>query len=107
MVSGDDSGSYRRYEVILVDIDHSPESLLHPRHASLYTPEGLERLKRHLRPPGIFALWSAGEPGKLFMDAMGSAFQQVESREISFFNPHFRKQDSNWIIMGQLSPGIA
>src|ERR1700726_2108298 len=31
----------RRFDAVLVDIDHSPQKLLHPRHAALYTPEGL------------------------------------------------------------------
>jgi len=98
-----DSGSHRGYEIILMDIDHSPDSLLHPRHGSLYTPQGLERLKRHLKPPGIFALWSAGEPAQTFMDAMLGAFSKVEAREVSFHNPHFGIQESNWIIMGRVN----
>ena len=31
----------RRFDAVLVDIDHSPRNLLHPRHAALYEPEGL------------------------------------------------------------------
>ena len=34
----------RRFDAVLVDIDHSPRNLLHPRHAALYEPEGLARL---------------------------------------------------------------
>jgi spermidine synthase len=93
-----------RYEIILVDIDHSPESLLHPRHATFYTRQGLERLTEHLKPPGIFALWSAGEPSNAFMEAMLSVFSRVDSQEIAFFNPHFGIQESNWIIMGRVNP---
>src|SRR5476651_922952 len=48
----------RRFDAVLVDIDHSPRDLLHPRHAALYTPEGLKKLAGHLNPGGVFALWS-------------------------------------------------
>src|SRR3982074_1839507 len=47
----------RRFDAVLVDIDHSPKGVLHPRHAALYTPAGLEKLARHLNPGGVFALW--------------------------------------------------
>ena len=39
----------RRFDAVLVDIDHSPRNLLHPRHAALYEPEGLARLAEHLQ----------------------------------------------------------
>src|ERR1700737_791076 len=52
----------RRFDAVLVDIDHSPRNLLHPRHAALYEPEGLARLAEHLHPGGVFALWSNDPP---------------------------------------------
>jgi spermidine synthase len=48
----------RRFDAVLVDIDHSPRNLLQPRHAALYQPAGLARLAGHLHPGGVFALWS-------------------------------------------------
>lgn len=91
------------YEIILVDIDHAPGSLLHPRHASFYTRRGLERLKGCLRAPGIFALWSAGEPPQSFVDDMVGVFPQVDLHEVEFFNPHFGRSESNWVILGRLT----
>src|SRR3979411_2111123 len=44
----------RRFDAVLVDIDHSPQKLLHPRHAALYTPQGLAKLAGHLNPGGVF-----------------------------------------------------
>ena len=46
----DNSSQGRRFDAVLVDIDHSPRKLLHPRHAALYEPEGLARLAGHLNP---------------------------------------------------------
>src|SRR5882757_8434040 len=45
----------RRFHAVLLDIDHSPEHVLHPRHAALYRPDGLGRLAAHLHPGGVFA----------------------------------------------------
>ena len=62
----------RRFDAVLVDIDHSPRKLLHPRHAALYEPEGLARLAGHLHPGGVFALWSNDPPDDAFIDVLGA-----------------------------------
>ena len=36
----------RRFDAVLVDIDHSPTNLLHPRHAALYRAGGLAKTCR-------------------------------------------------------------
>ncbi len=53
----------RLFHAVLVDIDHTPGHVLHPSHASFYTPAGLRRLIRHLHPGAVFALWS-GRPAR-------------------------------------------
>jgi spermidine synthase len=88
-----------RYDAILVDIDHSPESLLHARHGRFYTEEGLKRLSMHLRPDGVLGLWSADLPGRGFIQSLEGVFGSVQIREISFYAPHLRCRDSNWILL--------
>jgi len=34
------------YDVVLLDVDHSPQNLLHPSHGAFYTHEGLARWRR-------------------------------------------------------------
>ena len=34
----------RRFDAILLDVDHTPRHVLHPSHAAFYTPAGLRRL---------------------------------------------------------------
>ena len=36
----------RQFDAVLVDIDHSPRKLLHPRHAALYEPAGDRAARR-------------------------------------------------------------
>ena len=46
----------RRFDAVLLDIDHSPDALLDARSTSFYRPDGLRALARHLKPGGIFGL---------------------------------------------------
>jgi spermidine synthase len=76
----------RRFDAVLVDIDHSPRNLLHPRHAALYAPEGLARLAEHLRPGGVFALWSNDPPDDAFSSVLGGAFATSAAHVVTFDN---------------------
>lgn len=77
----------RRFHAVLLDIDHSPRELLHPRHGAFYQADGLRGLTKHLHPGGIFALWSDDPPDDAFMDALGAAFATVRAHVVTFPNP--------------------
>ena len=76
-----------RYDAILVDIDHSPRHRLHPSHADLYTVDGLRALARHLKPDGIFALWSDDPPEPEFSVLLAEVWAHTEGHLITFDNP--------------------
>jgi spermidine synthase len=48
-----------RFDVILLDVDNGPGAVMLRGNASLYSPEGLQRMQRALRQDGILAVWSA------------------------------------------------
>ena len=98
-VGDDNPADDRRYEAILLDIDHSPDSVLDPNHAAFYTPAGLQRMAAHLRPPGLFALWSADRLGEAFIEPLQSVFARVDVQAVRFFNPHLGEHDTNWIVI--------
>lgn len=77
----------RALDAILLDVDHSPTFTLDPSHADLYTVEGLRRLAQHLRPGGVFALWSDDPPEPAFLDTLGTVFARVDGHTIEFDNP--------------------
>jgi len=89
------------YDAIVVDIDHSPLSLLDSGHASFYDPAGLKRLINHISPGGVFALWSADRPDDSFVVALESAFQNVRAEVIEFFNPVVDSPDTNTIYLAR------
>ncbi|MFG6477120.1 spermidine synthase [Microbacterium sp. P06] len=75
-----------RYDVILLDVDHSPRHTLDPSHADLYTTAGLEALARHLADRGVFALWSDDPPDEDFMTTLASVFDDAVAHVVSFDN---------------------
>lgn len=77
----------RQFDAVLLDIDHSPDDILHDSHSGFYTPEGLRGLKKFLRPGGVFALWSNDPPHEGFTDLLCGAFQNVEAQVVEFDNP--------------------
>ena len=89
----------RRFDAVLVDIDHSPRNLLHPRHAALYEPEGLERLAGHLNPCGVFALWSNDPPDEAFERALAKAFASATSHVVTFDNWRGDHEASNTVYV--------
>ncbi len=93
------------FDVILLDIDHSPQCLLHPAHAAFYCAKGLRRLTDHLRPGGVFGMWSADPPQPSLLDDLKQAFASVNVFELTFRNPLLSVDDVNYIITAQLADG--
>lgn len=91
-MAGDECGldphqPYRRFHAILLDVDHSPQHVLHPRHAALYRPAGLRALAGHLHPGGVFALWSNDPPDEKFNSVLAEVFAESEAHTVDFRNP--------------------
>lgn len=76
----------RRFDAVLLDVDHSPRHVLAPAHASFYTVDGLRRLVRHLAPGGVFALWSDDPPDAGFASVLREVFDHAEAHEVTFAN---------------------
>lgn len=51
----------RRYDLILIDVDHTPKERLDESSAPFYTAEGQRTVRQHLSPDGVLAVWSAGD----------------------------------------------
>jgi spermidine synthase len=77
----------RKFHAVLLDIDHSPRNLLHPRNAAFYQAKGLGALAKHIRPAGAFALWSDDPPDEEFLELLGTAFATARAHVVTFPNP--------------------
>jgi spermidine synthase len=91
----------RRFGAVLLDIDHSPSSVLHPSHGGFYTPDGLRRLASQLEPGGIFALWSNDPPDDEFLQLLTGAFASAEPHVVTFHNPLQNRQSANTVYVAR------
>ena len=83
----DPANPERLFDAILLDIDHTPDALLNPGHADLYSENGMMRLRAFLKPGGVFGLWSNDAPVKAFLAILSSVFDQVDGHVVEFQNP--------------------
>lgn len=89
----------RRFHAVLLDIDHSPRDLLHPRNASFYQPEGLRALAAHLHPGGVFALWSDDPPDEEFLGMLDTAFATARAHVVTFPNPVLEAESASTVYV--------
>jgi len=98
---GFDAG--RRFHAVLLDIDHTPDFVLHPSHAAFYSPGGLRALARHLHPGGIFGLWSDARPDAAFVALLEREFTNVRAELVTFPNPFTDGTSSNTVYLARAS----
>jgi spermidine synthase len=77
----------KQFHAVLLDIDHSPRALLHPRHGSFYKGKSLRRLAAHLHPGGTFAMWSDDPPEEEFLQTLDLVFGNARAHIVQFYNP--------------------
>ena len=78
----------RRFDAILLDVDHSTEHLLSDGNAAFYSHQGLAAMQRFIVPGGVFAMWSNDPPEAKFIDHLQQAFVQVDAQVVEFENPY-------------------
>lgn len=91
----------QRFHAILLDIDHSPRSLLDGRHQSFYEAEGLRRLAVHLHPGGVFAMWSDDPPEEEFLRALDEAFADSRAHIVQFHNPLLECESASTVYVAR------
>jgi spermidine synthase len=91
----------RRFDAILVDIDHSPNLLLDPKNADFYQPAGLKKLATHLRPGGVFGLWSNEPPDASFTARLAEIFDVARSERVTFHNPLQNRDSTQTVYLAQ------
>ena len=77
----------RKFDAVLVDIDHSPDALLDEGNAGFYSQAGLDRLTTHLKPGGVFGLWSNEMPDTAFTARLARVFDDARAEQVTFHNP--------------------
>jgi hypothetical protein len=91
----------RRFDAILVDIDHSPDVLLDPQNAAFYQHAGLRRLAAHLLPGGVFGLWSNEAPDDAFTQRLAAVFAVARAERVAFHNPLQNREFTQTIYLAR------
>jgi len=89
------------WDAVLLDVDHTPEALLHERHGGFYKADGLAKMAEHIRPGGVFAMWSDGPPLEDFVAALESAFVEVQAEVVDFENPLQEKRSESTVYIAR------
>lgn len=90
----------RRYDLLLIDVDHSPEDRLSAGGGAFYTTEGLRRAKLHLEPAGVLGVWSYDRSDP-FAAALRGAFADVRVEPVEFFNKFVGKSQTDWLFLAK------
>jgi len=88
------------FDLILVDVDHSPDETLGSDNDAFYTEAGLARAKQHLAPRGVLGVWSYAESVP-FADALGRAFAEVRIEQSTFENRLTEELETNWLFFAR------
>jgi spermidine synthase len=95
----DPSSDAKKFDAILLDIDHSPTEFLNPNNASFYTTDNLALMAEQLKPKGVFAMWSQNLPEERFEALLETVFESVTSHVISFYNPFQNSESTNSVYV--------
>jgi spermidine synthase len=88
------------HDLILVDVDHSPDDRLDDSSRGFYTAGGLARAKRHLAPGGVLGVWSYAESTP-FADALHEVFRSVRVEPLTFHNRHLGEDQTDWLFFAR------
>ncbi|RIL07170.1 MAG: spermidine synthase [Proteobacteria bacterium] len=87
-------------DLVLIDVDHSPDERLGAGHASFYAEAGLVAARRHLAPGGVLGVWSYAE-SSAFADALRRVFAEVHVVPVPFENTVVGGDEVNWLFFAK------
>jgi spermidine synthase len=89
-----------KHDIVIIDVDHSPDDRLGESSDSFYTHDSLELAKRHLAPHGIFGVWSTSE-SPAFEAELRKTFGEVRVDAIDFLNEAIGGLETNWLFFAR------
>jgi spermidine synthase len=90
----------RQRDLILIDVDHSPDEHLGSSNGAFYTAAGLTQARRHLKPDGILAIWSYAEHSS-FSEALHAVFSDVRAEPVTVWNDLVDEEQTDWLFFAR------
>jgi spermidine synthase len=91
----------RKFDAVLLDIDHSPSHFLDEKNRSFYSPEGLTAVREQIKAGGAFALWSNDPADDEFTKQLETVFETVAAHNIEFPNPYTNSRSVNSVYVAR------
>ena len=89
----------RKFDAVLLDIDHSPAHFLDGKNKSFYSAEGLDSLRKQIKEVGAFALWSNDPADGKFTEHLQSRFGTATAHNVEFANPYTNSTSVNCVYV--------
>ena len=89
-----------KHDLILIDVDHSPNENLGAANDTFYTFDGLQHAKLHLAENGILGVWSYAE-SSTFADALRDVFGEVRIEPVIVYNNLINVQQTDWLFFAR------
>ena len=90
----------RRYDVMLVDIDHSPDENLDSDNLGFYMAEGLRRVCAHLQEDGVLAVWSSAA-NESFVSSLEEVFSEVRTERVEWHNELIEEDQCDLVFLAR------
>jgi spermidine synthase len=88
------------WDLILIDVDHSPDERLGPSSEPFYAAAGLACARRHLAAGGVFGVWSYAESPR-FESVLRRVFAEVRVERSEFANAADGVREVNWVYLAR------
>jgi spermidine synthase len=88
----------RHFDLILIDVDHSPDERLGESNAGFYTEAGLQQARKHLAPGGVLGVWSYAESSP-FVASLRAVFDRIDVELVTFDNRLTEETETNWLFL--------
>lgn len=88
------------FDLIAIDVDHSPEEVLGNQSMGFYTEVGLEKTMQHLATGGVLGVWSYAEDTPL-LAKMERVFDEVHVEQVTVWNDLIHEETTDWLFFGR------
>lgn len=93
-----------QFDLIAIDVDHSPEDVLGDQSHGFYTDAGLRQTSEHLSSNGVLAVWSYDENTPL-LEKMKHVFTDVSVEKVTVWNDLINEEQTDWLFFGRKIEG--
>ncbi len=90
------------FDLIAIDVDHSPEDVLGDQSHGFYTTAGLACARSHLAHDGVLGIWSYAEDTPLLAN-MKEVFADVQVKTVTVWNDLIDEEQTDWLFFGRCS----